>query len=483
VLSTDVRGGQSLFDNVVKLKPNTQYTLSTSIATGLRVYSVGADAPISADSNVSTITFTTTSNDSYVFKFVETSGFPKNIGNIQLELGSVATSYESYQKANLLLQGFAGTPASGYAPVVCKNIGQDGSYTNLVTNGDFSQGTTGWSGTASTLSATNNILSVNGNGSGANPSATQTFQGRTRDGSRWFIEKKARVTNSVCASIRFVIAGDSTSIISNPVQNQWYNILSIVTIPNDGAAFINDLQHRYADATTANGKVMEVQEAMAINLTDNPLVQYLEAQLGRQLTVAECDYLFTFTASTASLKAKTVPFLKFDGTNDYGIANHPSLDITGTGDFAIECVFKTDASLANGYILYSGNGTSFLAYGMYAYFDGKLEINCQNSGQLVNNSLPCLTANSLYTLLYYRKSGVLKCRLNKVQNFNAANANSLISSPYFRVGAKTSNGTAHDSFANIFLGHLSITNGALQPFTEAELISKFDKFTMQTFGI
>jgi len=39
------------------------------------------------------------------------------------------------------------------------------------------------------------------------------------------------------------------------------------------------------------------------------------------------------------------------------------------------------------------------------------------------------------------------------------------------------------SVTNVFLVHLSIINGAITPFTEADLIAKWDKYCAKTFGL
>jgi len=139
--------------------------------------------------------------------------------------------------------------------------------TNLVSNGDFSDGTTGWGGSTSTLSAENNILSDTCNGEFY---AGAAYQSKSLDSThKYFLRAKARVTNAVALSLRITMQTFATNIVveqENPSENEWYTLYGVHT-PDESANSVKVYQG-YADSATANGKVMEVQEVLAIDLTE-----------------------------------------------------------------------------------------------------------------------------------------------------------------------------------------------------------------------
>lgn len=88
----------------IEVKPNTEYTISVeNETTRLNVYEVnskgeGLDNKL-AGATTDELTFTS-GNSSFVgFRFREGSGYPVNLGKIQLELGSSATTYEPFKNS------------------------------------------------------------------------------------------------------------------------------------------------------------------------------------------------------------------------------------------------------------------------------------------------------------------------------------------------------------------------------------------------
>lgn len=146
---------------------------------------------------------------------------------------------------------------------------QGNTATNIVTNGNFANGTTGWVGSDATLSAINNTLSITGSGTLATPRTHQLIT--LLANRKYYIRLKVRVTNASCTSINAYPNGGSTPAnmsVTNPVQNNWYILSQVFVIgaTNDNAIYITN---NYADATTANGKVMEVKEVLAIDMGDS----------------------------------------------------------------------------------------------------------------------------------------------------------------------------------------------------------------------
>lgn len=146
--------------------------------------------------------------------------------------------------------------------------------TNLVTNGDFSNGTTGWSASDSVNTVSANTLINTGNGAQTFPTAFADSAVQSAIGKKVYVCAQMRVTNANCSSMQVMIdgatAGDNQTIfLNNPVQNTWYKISGVLTQPSNVSGVIRlKLIHQYADSATANGKVMESKYIIAIDLTN-----------------------------------------------------------------------------------------------------------------------------------------------------------------------------------------------------------------------
>jgi hypothetical protein len=169
--------------------------------------------------------------------------------------------------------------------------------TNLISNGNFANGTTGWvNGNGISVSASNNTLTLTATGSTAYPYAKSNSAKIVPTNSKWYISTLARITNSNCNSLicyaPYIGTQSPTiigaNIVNNPVQNQWYNFNLIEIFKDTDVGFagvIVLMQHGYADTATANGKVMEVQNVLAIDLTAT-------FGAGNEPTVDQCNALF-----------------------------------------------------------------------------------------------------------------------------------------------------------------------------------------------
>jgi hypothetical protein len=174
------------------------------------------------------------------------------------------------------------------------------NYTNLITNGNFANGTTGWFTTSSTISALAGILSVTGNGTNSTVGAVHNTAVVLDVTHKYYLRARMRVTNNVSTNLRLIFDGvdSGTDLIigsvANPIQNQWY-VMSAVSLPPANATGNLRIQlwHQYADASTANGKVMEVDGAygiLCVDLTEafgagnEPTKEQFEAMLAYQTT-------------------------------------------------------------------------------------------------------------------------------------------------------------------------------------------------------
>lgn len=226
---------------------------------------------------------------------------------------------------------------------------------NLVTNGDFSNGTTGWSAWNSTLTASGNILSVTNGGADVLSRCIKDLGKKFAVGAKIYVNYSFRVTNSSAANMLiYVRDGASGSIhtsqtVTTPTQNQWYRVSLIGTITTNVNTLNLIIQQTYTDAATANGKVMEVQQVFTINLT-------AMFGAGNEPTVATCDKIFAdyfnATQSAVTGRVKSVGKNLFDGVWVQGYYYVPTGSLVGAADF---CYSPTYLSVVAGsYTMGSG---------------------------------------------------------------------------------------------------------------------------------
>lgn len=192
--------------------------------------------------------------------------------------------------------------------------------TNIINNGNFANGTSGWLGTNATISVSNNIMKVVPDGSAKNGWLVQNTSYSIFPSRKYFVKAKLRVTNNDCVRMRVLIrstggSGDSIYTITAPVANQWYSLAIILDSQATHAGNFRLLfDHDYADAATANGKIMEVQEVMVIDLIAHGLESKTEEELAKMFA----NY-FDGTKSTVSAsRLKSVGKNLCDGIFELG---------------------------------------------------------------------------------------------------------------------------------------------------------------------
>lgn len=165
------------------------------------------------------------------------------------------------------------TNADGRLDVTLKGL----TITNFVKQGNFSA-ITEWIAVNSVNSIASNTCSNTGDGTANAPYIRQNLPLTVTDNKKLYLRVRARVTNAVATNIRAFFAASDTGngvggLVSqnSPVQNQWYTLSGILST-NSGRSGVYRFitQHSYVDAATANGKVMEVQEAITSDLTQLP---------------------------------------------------------------------------------------------------------------------------------------------------------------------------------------------------------------------
>lgn len=167
------------------------------------------------------------------------------------------------------------TTFSGYnARITGMETDVNANGTNGVTNGDFSNGTSGWTPWAGTLSAVNKILSLANDGSNQSASVAQNTTLALVNGNKYYVRVSARVRSSLATRLELLTYGSAPLVtiasitgITNPIVDQWYTLGGICSPTTQTTNLRVFIQHQYADAATALSKVMELQNAFAIDLT------------------------------------------------------------------------------------------------------------------------------------------------------------------------------------------------------------------------
>jgi len=145
---------------------------------------------------------------------------------------------------------------------------------NLVTNGDFSNNTSGWTVVYGATSVAGNILSDTGNGTSIDTTIFQDSNIPVAVNKKIYARALLRVTNSNCLLLHVRIQGSTgggsvaAAQISNPTINTWYSESGIVNIDATQVGNVRiGIRQTYADSSTQNGKTIQVQQVIMVDLT------------------------------------------------------------------------------------------------------------------------------------------------------------------------------------------------------------------------
>lgn len=143
--------------------------------------------------------------------------------------------------------------------------------------------------------------------------------------------------------------------------------------------------------------------------------------------------------------------LKCDGVDSYcTIPNDASIDPTGTEDFAISAIFKTDSTLETGWLIFKGDSaTTPLQFGIRLLSNGAIYLNIGASQYY--SGAGDIIVDTLYEIIAYRISGTAKVILNEVTQINISNTDILTSEPNINILSLPS----INQYSNIYLGYLS----------------------------
>lgn len=161
------------------------------------------------------------------------------------------------------------------------------SMTNLILNGDFSDGTTDWIPLFCSFSTANGVLSATADGTQAFGIVIQNSPIINAGGHKIYLVGKSKSTNAVTYNHSFGIQAIGGTFLnveqSTPLLNTQYRTSQVFDIPAEENGMVQvKISHQYLDSTTASGKVMEIQQVLAIDLT-------IEFGEGKEPTKEEMD--------------------------------------------------------------------------------------------------------------------------------------------------------------------------------------------------
>ncbi|NCC16536.1 MAG: hypothetical protein EOM28_09335, partial [Clostridia bacterium] len=161
-----------------------------------------------------------------------------------------------------------------------------------VVNGDFAQGTTGWNADSAIISAANKILTITGNGLSAFPQAGKTETEIIVNG-KYFIKGRCRLNTAyagtafLAVQIKGTTGGSFAQKIQNPIVGTWYDIYAIADASTFSGNIRVILYGQFADAATANGKVIEVDGnvgVFAIPITGTPFENMAASEINANIS-------------------------------------------------------------------------------------------------------------------------------------------------------------------------------------------------------
>jgi hypothetical protein len=201
----------------------------------------------------------------------------------------------------------------------------------VVVNGDFSGGTTGYAPGSATLAVSSKVLSITGNGGLSVPYADKTLI-TLKVGEKAFFKMRVRVTNSDATDLFLQLRRGSnafsTFVKTGLVQNGWVDVYGIATNNVSDGSIVGRIGHTYVNSATANGKVMEVDGnvgVFAIPLTGTPYESYTADQMN-----ALVNTYWEGLRSTQSVELGSRGRNLFDGELELGELNANGEKISST---------------------------------------------------------------------------------------------------------------------------------------------------------
>lgn len=179
------------------------------------------------------------------------------------------------------------TGTETYAIDSSSSVSKGGCLTNLVTNGDFSNGTTGWRKESCNFSSiTDSRLSFIGSGTNQNFGIYSAMSPATQEGHKYYQRFSMRTFDDGCESFSVAYNGAPAAVIFSPSKDTIYT-LSRVWTQSSSTYNLIFAQSKWADAAAAAGKTFDVGYVLALDLTEafgagnEPTAAQMDAMLAK----------------------------------------------------------------------------------------------------------------------------------------------------------------------------------------------------------
>ena len=141
--------------------------------------------------------------------------------------------------------------------------------TNVVANGDFRYGTTGYG--SGGVGSINTMLDGIFSSTGVTDGSKQAFVTKTNayprvTGRKVYAVSKIKVLSSCYRFWFYANDNQSVATIFDPIPNYWHTVDGIVTFQSDGPDSFTNMMHEYSD--TRVGKTLQVQYMMCFPISD-----------------------------------------------------------------------------------------------------------------------------------------------------------------------------------------------------------------------
>ena len=204
---------------------------------------------------------------------------------------------------------------------------------NQCTNGDFPTVTTGWTDVGADLAIASGACTVTGDGSSATVELIQANAAVLDVAHKYYVRATVSVSNADCLNIKLDYDGSTAGTAetndtqATPENGTSYTLSALDTPPADAeGAFQINIHHDYADAATANTKVMTVDNVFVIDVTsvfgagsepslatmDGYMTTYLAAQSVTHFTDTLATSFQVSLASTGELVLLTDTYANED---------------------------------------------------------------------------------------------------------------------------------------------------------------------------
>lgn len=209
--------------------------------------------------------------------------------------------------------------------------------------------------------------------------------------------------------------GKNLATVNNIPANTWTKLQGITSLTTDlPGDYLGALARIDSATPIPSGAWYETKKdsLIVVELTNNPIVETIETRLGRQLTLQECDRLFSHVNVSGSVNYKYALKLMFDGVNDrLKVIKNPNNTPVGNQEVAYMFSFTTHSTLSTMCHFSQNDISASTATNLYTYSDGRMLLTIGGVGKWLAG-VGELKPNTRYNVLGMYSGGKLNHYVN-----------------------------------------------------------------------